>query len=103
MQKENDVKLVQTGNSLSDLIEWSKQGHIIMLSKKGTTGRYFSRPECMNANYVIQIILSNRWHDLMHDDEWPWYIIQSGCIEFSDDDVDAIGKRLCEYKPFYLE
>lgn len=99
-----DDELNPTTNSLADLINWAKKGYIIMLSKKGSRiSRYFSMPENVNSNKICQIVLSQIWGDLMHNGEWPWYIVKSGCIEFSDDEISSIGLRKCEYKIFYLD
>lgn len=104
MESENTEELKLTNNSLADLIDWTKKGYIVMLSSGGNkSSRYFSRPDQINSLKVAQIVLSHRWRDLMYDGEWPWYIVDSGCVEFSDDEVDSIKLRQCTYQIFYLE
>jgi hypothetical protein len=70
--------LVQTNNSLRDLINWSKNGYIIILTRKNKC-QIYSRPEYTSSNKVVQINLSHRFACLMNEGEWPWYLIESVC------------------------
>lgn len=105
MTSNNDTKELQlSSNSLADLINWTKKGYVIMLSStENKNSRYFSTQENINSTKIVQVVLSHRWKELMYNGEWPWYIVESGCIEFSDDEVDLIKLRKCEYQIFYLE
>lgn len=87
---EMPEKLVCSNNSLADLIKWSKWGYIIMLTKKITntasTSVALSRPEFINSNKIVKIILSSQWHCLMDEGEWVDYLIESGCKKMKYDD-----------------
>lgn len=78
-------ELVCTNNSLSDLINWSKNGYVIILNKK-IYCRLFSRPEYKLSNKIVQINLSTQWQCLMDEGEWPSYLIDSGCEEINKDE-----------------
>jgi hypothetical protein len=72
-------------NSLADLINWSKNGYVIALNG----GRYckcYCRQEYFSSNKMIQINFSNQWRCLMEEDEWPWYLLDSGCIRMTRED-----------------
>jgi len=80
-----DNELVCSNNSLSDLINWSKIGYIIILNKKSHS-QLFSRPECKLSNKIVQINLSREWECLMDEGEWPSYLIESGCEKLNKND-----------------
>lgn len=80
-----DSKLICSNNSISDLINWSKNGYIIILNRKQYY-KLYARTEYKLSNKVIQINLSHRWESLMDDSEWPWYLIDSGCVELDKND-----------------
>jgi hypothetical protein len=89
MNETNPINELQniktTSNSLADAINWSKNGYVIVLNG----GRYcncYCRPEYFSSNKMIQIDLSDRWKCLMEDDEWPWYLLDSGCIRMTRED-----------------
>ena len=80
-----DDELVCSNNSLADLINWSKNGYIIILNKKSHC-KIFSRQEYKLSNKVVQINLSKEWESLMDEGEWPDYLMESGCEELNKDD-----------------
>ena len=80
-----DDELVCSSNSLKDLIDWSKNGYIIMLTGRFT--EFYCRPEYETSEKFVQIIFSSQWKCLMDDGEWPWYLIESGCIKMQINDL----------------
>lgn len=81
--EENDVCL--SGNNLADIINWSKCGYVIALNG----GKYcecYCRPEYFSTDKMIQINFSNQWKSLMNEDEWPWYLLDSGCVRMTRSD-----------------
>jgi hypothetical protein len=78
-------ELVCSNNSLADLINWSKNGYIIILNKKSHC-QIFSQQEYKLSNKVVQINLSREWECLMNEGEWPSYLIENGCEKMNKDD-----------------
>lgn len=85
MEQNNSEELIPTNNSLADLIKWSKNGYIIILNRKNNC-QIYARPEYKLSDKVVQINLSHRWACLMNDGEWPWYLMENGCVEMNKDD-----------------
>ena len=79
-----DDELVCSANSLKDLIDWSKNGHVIILTGRST--EFYCRPEYKTSDKFVQIIFSSQWKCLMDEGEWPWYLIQSGCVKMTIDE-----------------
>jgi hypothetical protein len=94
-----DSELVCSNNCLSDLINWSKNGYIIILNRKKYCQMY-SRPEYKLSNKIVQINLSHRWESLMDDGEWPWYLIESGCVQINK--YDFLNIDLSDVTKFFL-
>jgi hypothetical protein len=80
-----DNELVRSNNSLADLINWSKNGYIIILNKKSYC-QIFARQEYKLSNKAVQINLSRNWECLMDEGEWPSYLIEYGCEKINKDD-----------------
>jgi len=59
-------ELISTNNCLSDLINWSKNGYIIILNRKQYC-QIYSRPEYKLSYKIVQINLSHKWKYLMDD------------------------------------
>ena len=81
----NAEELIQSNNSLGDLINWSKRGYIIILNGRKYC-QIYCRPEYKLSNKVVKINLSHRWKCLMDDGEWPWYLMESGCLQMDKED-----------------
>jgi hypothetical protein len=94
-----DSELICSNNNLYDLINWSKNGYIIILNRKSQC-KLYSRPEYKLSNKVVQINLSHRWESLMDDGEWPWYLIESGCVQINK--YDFLNIDLSDVTKFFL-
>jgi hypothetical protein len=83
-------ELVISSNALADLIKWSKDGYIIILNTSYGKSKYFSMPDNKQSDRIIQINFTPQWNSLIEDDEWSWYMINSGCVELNMDDVSLL-------------
>lgn len=80
--KSND--LVQTGNSLADIIAWLELGHTVVIHARGY-GRMYRMPK-LKAIRKIYVDVST-FASLLDEGEWPWYIKNAGAEEISDDNM----------------
>jgi len=76
-------KLNLSSNSLKDIIDWLKLGHIVCIHTKEIWKYYYSKPtnDCINNELLIYIDLSNN-PNLVTEDEWPWYIKTEGFVNY---------------------
>jgi hypothetical protein len=94
-QKEQE-ELKSTNNSLYDLVTWSKIGYIIILSS-GSKTKCFCRPEYKQSNKLVQINLTSMWRDLIEDEEWPWYLIDNGCIRLEQNELKEMQLNIAKH------
>jgi hypothetical protein len=72
-------KLIITNNSLKDIINWLKQGHIVCLYTNHLSKLFYKNAtiDFIQKEYLIYINL-NKTPELISEDEWPWYILNEG-------------------------
>ena len=77
-------ELVFTKNCLLDIINWLKAGYIICIHNAMQYGRYYYSKETLDAITDEKIIYVNikSSPDLLEEDEWPWYIKDSGFVQY---------------------
>jgi hypothetical protein len=85
MKKE----LVITDNSLLDIINWLKLGHIICIHDSLKYGRYYFSKETLDKITDEIIVYVNVESDpsLLHEDEWDWYINEAGFVKYTSIDI----------------
>jgi len=91
--------LVCSNNSLSDLVKWSNMGYTIILNSQ-LNYKIFSRQEFINFDKIIKINFSSQWESLIHDGEWPYYLIECGCKEMNSEDF--LNLNLTNVVEFYM-
>ena len=88
---EEEVDLVFTGNNLLNIITWLRAGHIICLHnsyKAWPVKFYYSveRLESITNQQMIYVDLVN-WHELLEEDEWPYYIKKEGFVPYKSTNI----------------
>lgn len=88
--EQNDTTL--SCNSLADVVEWSKRGYIVVLNE-GQFYNCYCRPEYVSTDKMVQIDFSREYKSLMEEGEWPWYLLDSGCVRITRDDFLKLNIR----------
>jgi hypothetical protein len=88
---EEEVDLVFTGNNLLNIITWLRAGHIICLhnSYKACPVQFYysvERIENITNQQMIYVDLVN-WHELLEEDEWPYYIKKEGFVRYKSTNI----------------
>ena len=76
---DNMDNLKITTNSLFDIIQYLKDGNMVCLHTRNNY-IYFHFPDSINEK-LIYIDISSM-PSLMDEEEWPWYIINSGFVKY---------------------
>ena len=73
------MTIVTTNNSLADIINWLKNGHIVCIYTLDTKLYFFSKEilDKIEDEIIIYVNVS-RDTSLLDEDEWPWYIKNEG-------------------------
>lgn len=84
-----EKELVITGNNLLDVINWLREGYIICLHNSNRHMIFFYSKEQLESvtnEEIIYIDVVN-WPELIKNDEWPYYINESGFVVYKSTDV----------------
>lgn len=80
--EQNDISL--TCNSLTDVVDWSTRGYVIVLNE-GCFYKCYCRPEYFSSDKMVQIYFSNECKSLIQE-ELPCHLLDNGCIRMTRDD-----------------
>ena len=85
------VDLVFTSNNLLNVVTWLRAGHIICLHNSYNAWPvqfYYSveRLETITNQQMIYVNLVN-WHELLEEDEWPYYIKKEGFVRYKSTNI----------------
>ena len=87
----NPNDLVQTGNSLADVVAWLKLGHTVVIHDAEGYGKMYRMPK-LKAIRKIYVDVSS-FASLMDEGEWPWYIKDAGAEEIPNDNLFCYEKQ----------
>ena len=91
----NPNDLVQTGNSLADVVAWLKLGHTVIIHAKGY-GKMYRMPG-LKAIQKIYVNVS-KFPSLLDEGEWPWYIEDAGAEEILNDAILYEKQEIVSFK-----
>jgi hypothetical protein len=81
----NQEPLSLTNNNLGDILRFLQEGHIVCLHFDGK-GKYYYSPTTCNWNTWVYVDIQ-KMPALLNDDEWPWYFLDAGNEEYTNDDI----------------
>jgi hypothetical protein len=81
----NQEPLSLTNNNLGDILRFLQEGHIICLHYD-RKGKYFYSPTTCTWTMWVYVDIQ-KMPALLNDDEWPWYILDAGNTEYTNDDI----------------
>jgi len=73
-----------TSNNLLNVINWLKDGYIICLHNSYKYEQFYystENIETITNQEIIYVDLIN-WNSLLEEDEWPYYINDSGFVKY---------------------
>jgi len=91
--------LIPTNNSLRDIVDWLKAGHIICLFTDCRKKFFFKKNSLPEIKDEILIYIYVKNESLLNDDEWIWYIKNEGFVEYiSIDILPTNNENICFFK-----
>jgi len=74
---------IPTSNTLLDIINWLKTGDIVILHNNTKNQKAFQMPDLkLNRKIYVNVM---HMPDLLHEGEWPWYILNAKAVEISNE------------------
>jgi len=91
--------LIPTNNSLRDIVDWLKAGHIICLFTDCRKKFFFKNASLSEIKDEILIYIYVKNESLLNDDEWVWYIKNEGFVEYNSIDIlPTNNENICFFK-----
>ena len=78
------TELVLTTNNLADIVRFLKEQNIVCLYCTNNKIFYYAKSSCEKINNEKLIYINcNKMPSLLDEEEWPWYIKDSGFVEYT--------------------
>jgi hypothetical protein len=80
-----EPEIALTENNLLNVINFLKSGNIVCLHNSYKHGQYYYSQKSIDTITTQEIIYVDlrRWPSLLEDDEWPYYIKDSGFVLYT--------------------